>query len=131
MLQSVNFSAGGFQAKYGDKLSSVLDMQYRNPTKFKAQLEASMLGGGATVDLVSPNQKWNAIAGIRYRNNALLVKTQDVDIDYRPQYLDFQSIINFNASSKWQWSFWVAFLVMYTIISLFSGAPISEPQLTH
>lgn len=105
MLQSVNFSAGGFQAKYGDKLSSVLDMQYRNPTKFKAQLEASMLGGGATVDLVSPNQKWSAIAGIRYRNNALLVKTQDVDIDYRPQYLDFQSIINFNASSKWQWSF--------------------------
>src|SRR5690606_8344868 len=59
MVYNVDFSAGGFQAKYGDKLASVLDITYRNPTKFKAQLEASLMGGSATVDLVSKNQKWS------------------------------------------------------------------------
>ncbi len=105
MVQNVHFSAGGFQSKYGDKMASVLDITYRIPTKFKAQLDASILGGGLTVDLVSKNQKWNAVSGVRYRNNALLVKTQDVQVDYKPQYLDFQALINFNASAKWQWSF--------------------------
>lgn len=105
MIQNVHFSAGGFQSKYGDKMASVLDITYRIPTKFKAQLDASILGGGLTVDLVSKNQKWNAVSGIRYRNNALLVKTQDVQVDYKPQYLDFQTLINFNTSAKWQWSF--------------------------
>ncbi len=105
MVQNVHFSAGGFQSKYGDKMASVLDITYRIPTKFRAQLDASLLGGGLTVDLVSKNQKWNAVSGVRYRNNALLVKTQDVQVDYKPQYLDFQTLINFNASAKWQWSF--------------------------
>lgn len=105
MTQNIMFSAGGFQSKYGDKMASVLDITYRNPTRFRAQLDASLLGGGATVDLVSPNQKWSGIAGVRYRNNALLVKTQEVDVDYKPQYLDFQTLINFNASSRWQVSF--------------------------
>lgn len=105
MVQNVLFSAGGFQSKYGDKMASVLDITYRNPTKFRAQLDASLLGGGATVDLVSPNQKWSGIAGLRYRNNALLVKTQEVDVDYKPQYIDFQTMVNFYASTKWQFSF--------------------------
>ncbi len=105
MVQNVTFSAGGFQSKFGDKMASVLDITYRNPTRFKAQLDASLLGGGATVDLVSPNQKWSGIAGVRYRNNALLVKTQEVEVDYKPQYFDFQTIVNFNASAKWQLSF--------------------------
>ncbi len=105
MVQNVHFSAGGFQSKYGDKMASVLDITYRIPTKFRAQLDASLLGGGLTVDLVSKNQKWNAVSGVRYRNNALLVKTQDVQVDYNSQYLDFQTLINFNASAKWQWSF--------------------------
>lgn len=105
MVSNVDFSAGGFQAKYGDKLSSVLDITYRNPTKFKAQLEASLMGGSATVDLVSNNQKWSNISGIRYRNNALLVNTQDTKAQYDPRYVDFQTLVNFNASSKWQLSF--------------------------
>ncbi|RRJ92846.1 TonB-dependent receptor [Paenimyroides tangerinum] len=105
MVSNVDFSAGGFQAKYGDKLSSVLDITYRNPTKFKAQLEASLMGGSATVDLVSNNQKWSNISGIRYRNNALLVNTQDTKAQYDPRYVDFQTLVNFNASAKWQLSF--------------------------
>lgn len=105
MVSNVNFSAGGFQAKYGDKLSSVLDITYRNPTKFKAQLEASLMGASGTVDLVSKNQKWSNITGIRYRNNALLVNTQDTKSEYDPRFLDVQTLINFNASTKWQFSF--------------------------
>jgi len=105
MVSNVNFSAGGFQSKFGDKLASVLDITYRNPTKFKAQMEASLMGASATVDLVSKNQKWNNITGVRYRNNALLVNTQDTKSQYDPRFIDGQTLVNFNASSKWQFSF--------------------------
>src|SRR5690606_22206503 len=77
MISNVNFYAGGFQAKYGDKMSSVLDVTYRTPKQFALAAEASFLGGSLTADLVSKNRKWSAITGIRYRNNALLVKTQE------------------------------------------------------
>ena len=104
MTNRVDFSSGGYQSKYGDKMSSVLDITYRKPKKFGGQLDASILGGGLTVDLASKNQKWSAITGIRYRNNALLVKSQDVEIDYKPRYLDAQSLITFQPSTKWEWS---------------------------
>lgn len=104
MTSKVDFSSGGYQSKYGDKMSSVLDITYRKPNKFGGQLDASILGGGLTVDLASKNQKWSAITGVRYRNNALLVKSQDVEIDYKPRYLDAQSLITFQPSAKWEWS---------------------------
>ncbi|HLW41492.1 MAG TPA: Plug domain-containing protein, partial [Flavobacterium sp.] len=86
MTEKVDFSSGGYQAKYGDKMSSVLDITYRRPTKFGGEFDASILGGGITVDLASKDQKWSAITGFRYRNNALLVKSQDVEVDYKPRY---------------------------------------------
>ncbi len=104
MTDKVDFSSGGFQAKYGDKMSSVLDITYRKPNQFGGQLDASILGGGVTVDLASKNQKWTAITGFRYRNNALLVNSQDVEVDYKPRYLDAQSLITFQPSAKWEWS---------------------------
>ncbi len=105
MIQNIEFSAGGFQAKFGDKLSSVLDITYRNPTQFAATLEASLLGGSLTVEAVSKNKKWSAITGIRYRNNSLLVKSQETQTNYTPTFSDIQTHINYRASSKWQWSF--------------------------
>lgn len=105
LVQNVDFSAGGFQAKFGDKLSSVLDITYRKPTKFGAVAEASFLGGSLALDAVSKNQKWSAISGFRYRDNSLLVKSQETQTNYRPAFVDFQTNINFNASAKWQWSF--------------------------
>lgn len=105
MVQNVDFSAGGFQAKYGDKLSSVLDITYRRPTKFQAAVDANLLGGSATVDLVSKNQKWSNITGVRYRDNSLLVKSQETETNFRPTFVDVQTLINFDASTKWQWSF--------------------------
>jgi hypothetical protein len=105
MIQSVDFSAGGFQAKYGDKLSSVLDITYRKPTKFGAAFEASFLGGSLTVDLASKNKKWSAITGIRYRDNSLLVNSKETESNYRPTYADVQTNINFSPNKKWQFSF--------------------------
>ncbi|MFE3870877.1 carboxypeptidase-like regulatory domain-containing protein [Flavobacterium sp. ZS1P70] len=105
LVQNLDFSAGGFQAKFGDKLSSVLDITYRKPTKFRATLEASLLGGSLSVDAVSKNKKWSAITGVRYRNNSLLVKSQDTQTNFTPSFVDIQTNINYQASVKWQWSF--------------------------
>jgi TonB-dependent Receptor Plug Domain len=105
LVQNVDFSAGGFQAKFGDKLSSVLDITYRKPTQFGASLEASLLGGSVAVDAVSKNKKWSAVTGVRYRNNSLLVNSQDTQTNYTPTFADIQTNINYDISNKWQVSF--------------------------
>lgn len=105
LIQNVDFSAGGFQAKYGDKLSSVLDITYRRPTKFGATFDASYLGGAASVDLVSKNQKWTAITGVRYRDNSLLVKSQETQTNYRPTFADVQTYVTYTPNTRWQHSF--------------------------
>ena len=105
LVQNVDFSAGGFQAKFGDKLSSVLDITYRKPIKFGASLEASFLGGSVSVDAVSKNKKWSAVTGVRYRNNSLLVNSQETQTNFTPSFADVQTNINYQASAKWQWSF--------------------------
>lgn len=105
MIQNIDFSAGGFQAKYGDKMSSVLDITYRKPKDFRTSLEASLLGGSLTVEDVSKNKKWSAITGVRYRNNSLLVKSQETQSNYKPSFADIQTNINFTPSKKWQFSF--------------------------
>ncbi|MEL1254899.1 TonB-dependent receptor [Flavobacterium sp. DGU38] len=105
LVQNVDFSAGGFQAKFGDKLSSVLDITYRKPTQFGAALEASFLGGSLAVDAVSKNKKWSAVTGVRYRNNSLLVNSQDTQTNYTPTFADIQTNINYDVSQKWQLSF--------------------------
>ena len=105
MVQNVDFSAGGFQAKYGDKLSSVLDITYRRPTKFGAAAEASFLGGSLMLETASKNQKWSAITGIRYRDNSLLVNSQETQSNFRPTFADVQALVTYDASTRWQWSF--------------------------
>ena len=105
MVENVDFSAGGFQSKYGDKLSSVLDITYRNPKRFKAGLEASLLGGSLTAEGVSKNQKWSNITGVRYRDNSLLVNSQETETNFKPTFFDVQTLLNFNASTKWNFSF--------------------------
>ncbi len=105
LVQNIDFYAGGFQAKYGDKLSSVLDIAYRNPKTFHAGLEGSLLGGSIFAEGVSKNQKWSNITGVRYRNNSLLVKSQETQTNYKPSFLDMQSLFNFNLNTKWNFSF--------------------------
>lgn len=105
LVQNVDFSAGGFQAKFGDKLSSVLDITYRKPTQFGAVAEASFLGASVAVDAVSKNGKWSEVTGIRYRNNSLLVNSQETETNYTPIFADFQTNVNFKPSDKWEFSF--------------------------
>jgi CarboxypepD_reg-like domain/TonB-dependent Receptor Plug Domain len=105
LVQNIDFSAGGFQAKYGDKLSSVLDITYRRPTKFGASLEASFLGGSLAVETASKDQKWSSITGVRYRDNSLLVNSQETKSNFRPRFADVQTYLTFTPSTKWQFSF--------------------------
>ena len=105
LVQNIDFSAGGFQAKYGDKLSSVLDIAYKNPKKFAASADVSRMGVNASVEQVSKNQKWAAVTGARYRDNSLLVNSMQTQANYKPAFTDIQTLINYKASLKWQWSF--------------------------
>jgi hypothetical protein len=105
MVQNVDVSAGGFQSKYGDRMSSVMDITYRIPKQFGAALEASFLGGSLTVDAVSKDRKWTNITGIRYRDNSLLVNSQETETNFRPTFADVQSYVTFTPNNRWQWSF--------------------------
>lgn len=105
MVGNIDFSAGGFQSKFGDKLSSVLDITYRTPTRFGASAEASFLGGSLTLEGVSKDQKWAAIVGGRYRDNSLLVNSQDTETNFRPRFADVQSYVTFTPNKQWQFSF--------------------------
>lgn len=105
MVQNVDFSAGGFQAKYGDRMSSVLDITYRRPTKFAAAAEASLLGGSLTLEGISKNQKWAGIIGARYRDNSLLVNSQETQANFIPSFADIQAYVTYHHNARWQYSF--------------------------
>ncbi|MCO6148490.1 TonB-dependent receptor plug domain-containing protein [Flavobacterium sp. NRK1] len=105
MVENVEFSAGGFQAKYGDKMSSVLDVTYRRPVRNGLKAEASFLGGSITADGISKNQKWSGIVGARYRDNSLLVNSQQTKTNYKPTFTDVQAMLNFTPNAKWELSF--------------------------
>ncbi len=105
LIQDIHFSAGGFQAKYGDKLSSVLDITYKTPKSFAASVDVSRLGVNVAIEQLSKNQKWSAITGVRYRDNSLLVNSQATNANYKPSFTDIQTYISYRSSLKWQWSF--------------------------
>lgn len=105
MVQNVDFSAGGFQSKFGDRLSSVLDITYRIPKRFGLAFDGSFLGGSLTVDNVSKNQKWAAITGLRYRDNSLFVNSQETQTNFRPIFLDAQTYVTFTPNKRWQFGF--------------------------
>ncbi|GGZ58933.1 TonB-dependent receptor [Mesonia mobilis] len=105
MVRNVEFSAGGFQAKYGDKLSSVLDITYRRPVDFGASLDLSLLGGSASIENVSENGKFSGIAGIRYRDNSLFVNAKETETNFRPRFADAQTYLTYQFSEKFELSF--------------------------
>ena len=92
MVQNIDFSAGGFQAKYGDKLSSVLDITYRKPKKFATSINASLLGGSITVEDALLNKKLSALVGVRYRDNSLFVNSKQIETNFKPTFTDIQSL---------------------------------------
>lgn len=100
MVQNVNFSAGGFQAKYGDKLSSVLDISYRTPTALATTINASLLGGSVTVEGVMLQNKLSAIVGVRYRDNSLFINSKDVETTSNPNFTDAQTFLSYLVNPK-------------------------------
>ena len=105
MVSIVNFSAGGFEAKYGDKMSSALNIYYREPEKFEVSGEASLIGGRLTTGFATDNKKLTALISGRYRNTNLILKTMNENTDFNPVYMDFQSFINYHVSPKLSMSF--------------------------
>jgi hypothetical protein len=105
LVKDVKFSAGGFQAKYGDKLASVLDIKYKTPTLFSLRADLSFLGASASLETVSKNNKFSSVSGIRYRNNSLLVNSQQTQSNFTPSFTDVQSYLTYKVSSKLQLNF--------------------------
>ena len=105
LVSSVKFSPGGFQAKYGDKLSSVLDIKYKKPTNFGVQLEASLLGARAAVETISKKKNFTSVTGIRYRNNSLLVNSLQTKTNLNPIFVDAQSYFTYRFSNKFHLNF--------------------------
>ncbi|MCM2302041.1 MAG: TonB-dependent receptor [Flavobacteriaceae bacterium] len=105
MIQNIQFSAGGFQAKYDDKLSSVLDITYKKSTEFSATFDLSFLGINATIEEVFLQKKLAVLTGIRYRDNSLLLHKNDVKSNFEPQFTDVQSLITYEASPKLSFQF--------------------------
>ncbi len=105
LVQNVDFSAGGFQAKYGDKLSSVLDITYRNPVDFSIRTDLSLLGGSIAAETVSKNGKFSGIAGVRYRDNSLLLNNLETEGNVEPVFADAQTFLTYRFSSKFHLNF--------------------------
>lgn len=94
LAASVLFSAGGWQAKYGDKLSSSLNVTYKEPQQIKASLTASLLGGAAHLEGATANQKITYLFGARLKSAQYLFNKLEVNGNYLPRFTDVQSYIN-------------------------------------
>ncbi len=100
MVQNAKFSAGGFEAKYGDKLSSVLDVKYRDPKKFGATASMSLLGAQTHIEGASKNARFTYLFGARYWTNKYLASTLDIKGDYQPSFTDVQTLITCHITSQ-------------------------------
>lgn len=103
MVEQIGFSTGGFEAKYGDKMSSVLDITYRTPKPFEANISASMLGAGAFVGFRKNKLAWSN--AIRYKTNKYLLGSLETKGEYRPDFLDYQTYLVYQPNKRWTLSF--------------------------
>ena len=100
MVESISFSTGGFSVAYGDKMSSVLDINYRKPRKFESVLMASLLGASAYVG--AGNDKFSFSGSVRYKTTGYLLGTLDTKGEYDPSFLDYQTYICWTPNTKWE-----------------------------
>lgn len=102
LVSGVNFSIGGFQSKYGDKMSSVLDVNYKTPTEFGGRAVASLLGASLALEGASKNQKLTWLFGARQKSNQYLLRSQPVQGVYNPSFTDVQADIKYQLTKKWE-----------------------------
>jgi hypothetical protein len=105
MVSSVVFSAGGFEAKYGDKMSSVLDVQYRQPRKFAGTASGSLLGSNLHLEGSSSNYRFTWTVGARYKTNKYLLSKTDTKAEYKPLFSDVQAYTTYDLNPNWQLDF--------------------------
>lgn len=103
MVEKVGFSTGGFDAKYGDKMSSVLDISYRRVKGFEANATASLLG--ASGFLGYGNSKFSMSHGLRYKTNKYLLGSLETAGEYNPKFIDYQTYINYKPNKRWSIDF--------------------------
>lgn len=103
MTESVNFSAGGFEARYGDKMSSVLDITYKKPEKLEGSVMLSLLGANAYVG--SSSGKFTQVTGLRYKTGSSLLSSMDTDAEYDPEFVDLQTYMTYEVAPKWEVNF--------------------------
>jgi hypothetical protein len=105
MVSGIEFSSGGFDSKYGDKMSSVLDIKYRKPTTFAGSASASLLGANLELEGLSKNGKFSHITGFRYKTNKYLLGTLDEKGEYNPRFIDLQTYLTYKVNKVFDVSF--------------------------
>ncbi|HER08334.1 MAG TPA: TonB-dependent receptor [Bacteroides sp.] len=105
LVSSVKFSAGGYDARYGDKMSSALDITYKKPVQFAGSGSLSLLGASAHVEGSSRTQRFTYLAGYRYKTTSYLLNTLQTKGDYKPQFSDFQALLSYRFTRKLEISF--------------------------
>ncbi|PTL34528.1 TonB-dependent receptor [Prevotella sp. oral taxon 376] len=103
MVERISFSTGGFEARYGDNMSSALDITYRRPERSEASLSASMLGASAYAALAGKKVSW--LNGIRYKTTKYLLGSLEEKGEYKPNFLDYQTYLNYRPNRRWEIDF--------------------------
>jgi hypothetical protein len=105
LISNIQFAAGGFDVRYGDKMSSVLDIKYKRPTNFGGSMTASFLGGSAHLEGGLAGGRLTYIGGLRYKSNQYLLGSLQTKGDYKPNFFDFQTFVTYDVNSKFEISF--------------------------
>lgn len=105
LVQNVNFSTGGFEARYGDKLSSVLDITYKKPTEFEGSASGSLMGGSVHLAGMSNNKSFTYLLGVRTKINSYVLNSLDTKGDYKPRFTDIQTFLTYDVSPKFELNF--------------------------
>lgn len=103
LVGAIGFSTGGFSAEYADKMSSVLDITYRDPEAFEGSVSASLMGGSLSIGQSSG--KFSQLHGLRYKRNSSLLSSMETKGEYDPSYFDYQTNLTLKAGSKWRFNF--------------------------
>ena len=99
MVEKIGFSTGGYEAKYGDKMSSALDITYKRPKKFEATVAASLLGASAYVGFSTKKFSWSN--GVRYKTNKYLLGSLETKGEYDPTFIDYQTYLSYQPNKRW------------------------------
>ncbi|HLP13935.1 MAG TPA: hypothetical protein VK177_18530 [Flavobacteriales bacterium] len=102
LVSDIGFSSGGFEARYDDRMSSVLDINYRRPRELKGTVSGGIMGFNLHLENESKNHRFSWMVGSRYQANGYILKTLDTKGDYRPRFGDFQSLLRYNISDEWE-----------------------------